>query len=122
MYDLSCEKYGISEKEDICYDAVTRAEEIHAVAIIVESHDNETPRWLSKYHIAQPIFVCTDNEKILYQLEGYYRGCHSIHIHNEMTPEELVGTVKGAGYELDTGVVVIINDMNSKISVSEIDI
>lgn len=119
---MSCEKYGISEKEDVCFDAVTKAEEMHAVAIVVQSHSNETARWLSKYHGAQPIFVCTDNELIMHQLDGYYRACRAIQSDHEMTTEELVNVIHQAGYMLDSGVIIVVNDWNSKVFVSDVSI
>ena len=119
---MSLSKYGVSEVENDCYDAITKADELHAVAIIVLSHTNETARWLSKYHTSQPIFVCTDNTLIVNQLDGYYRSCHGILIDKEMTVEELVSCIRKDGYELDAGSIVFVNDWNSPISISDLTI
>ena len=93
---------------------------MRAAAVVVQTHTNEAPRWLSKYHGAQPIFVCTDAEKIVHQLDGYYRACHAIQIDHEMTSEELVHAIREQGYELDSGVCVIVNDWNEKICISDL--
>ena len=72
MYELSAVKYEISKVDSVCYEAVELAEQKKAAAIIVLTHGNEVLRWITKYHAPQPIFVCTDNELIANQLEGYY--------------------------------------------------
>ena len=116
MYEQSSQKYGVSEVEESCYEAVMRAEEKHAGAVIVMSHGNELARWVSKYHIAQPIFVLTDNEKIVNQVDGYYRGCRGIMVKKE----DMVSLLKEKGYSV-AGAVVVVDDFDKKLEVYEIE-
>lgn len=119
MYEQSSQKYGVSEVEESCYEAVMRAEERHTGAVIVMSHGNELARWVSKYHIAQPIFVLTDNEKIVNQVDGYYRGCRGIVVEKEVKKEDMVSLLKEKGYSI-AGTVVVVDDFDKKLEVCEI--
>ena len=120
MYEQSSQKYGVSEVEESCYEAVMRAEEKHAGAVIVMSHGNELARWVSKYHIAQPIFVLTDNEKIVNQVDGYYRGCRGIMVEKEVKKEDMGSLLKEKGYSV-AGAVVVVDDFDKKLEVYEIE-
>ena len=114
MYEQSSQKYGVSEVEESCYEAVMRAEEKRAGAVIVMSHGNELARWVSKYHIAQPIFVLTEN-----QVDGYYRSCRGIMVEKEVKKEDMVSLLKEKGYSV-AGAVVVVDDFDKKLEVYEI--
>ena len=116
---MSCSKYGLSEVEDVCLDAVTCAEEANAVAIVLITRGNGTARWTSKYHGKSPIYVLTDNDLILNQIEGYYRGCVSVKIEKELREEEIAKVLRS---KVESGVVVVVNDWEKKAVMSTISI
>lgn len=116
---MSCSKYGFTEVEDVCLDAVTCAEEANAVAIVLVTRGNETARWTSKYHGKSPIFVLTDNDLIMNQVEGYYRGCISIKIEKELSNEEVAAVMHS---KVESGTVVVVNDWENKAVMSKISI
>ena len=118
----SMTKYGLSEIDEICLDAVTRAEEATASAILLLSHQYHTARWTAKYHGKTPIFVLSDNEKLLPQVEGLTQGCRGIRVEKKMTVVEAVEAVRHAGYELDSGVVILVDDWDQKVEMHEISI
>ena len=95
---------------------------MNASAIFIQTHTNESPRWISKYHLAQPIVVFTDNQLILHQLDGYYRGCHSVFIEKEMNHQELLQIALQQGFEFKGGKVLVVNHWSSKLVVDEISI
>ena len=117
---MSSQKYGVSEVEEACYEGVMRAEEMHAQAVVVVSHGNELARWVSKYHIAQPIFVLTDDAKIVDQVDGYYRGCRGLLV-EEVKKEALGALLKEKGFDMH-GTVVVIDDFGKKVEVSELEL
>ena len=122
MYQLSADKYGISAVEAVCHDAIMQAEASHAVAIVALSHGNETARWLSKYHASQPIFVLTDNKKIVNQLDGYYRACRGIEVEAPLEGAAIVDAVRAAGYELENGKLIGVDDWEKEVVFSEVSI
>ena len=117
---MGSQKYGVSEVEETCYEAVMRAEEMHAQVVVVMSHGNELARWVSKYHIAQPIFVLTDDAKIVDQVDGYYRGCRGI-LAEEMKKENVGALLKEKGFDVH-GTVVLMDDVEKKVEVSEMEL
>ena len=113
-------KYGLSEVDEVCLDAVTRAEEAAASAILLLSHQYHTARWTAKYHGKSPIFVLSDNEHLLPQVDGLTRGCRGIRVEKKMTAVEAVEAVRQAGYELDSGAVILVDDWDQKAELLEI--
>lgn len=116
---MSCSKYGLNEMEDVCLDAVTCAEETNAVAIVLVTKGNETARWTSKYHGKSPIYVMTDNDLIVNQIEGYYRGCTAMKMEKEPCEEKIVELLHP---KVGSGVVVVVNDWEKKAVMSTISI
>ena len=45
--EMSVAKYGLGEIESVCLDAVTRAEEADARAVVLLTRGNETARWVA---------------------------------------------------------------------------
>ena len=115
-------KYGLNELDEVCLDAVTRAEEATASAILLLSHQYHTARWTAKYHGKSPIFVLTDDEHLLPQVEGLTRGCRGVRVEQKLTAVEAVEAVRHAGYELDSGVVILVDDWDQKAEMQEISI
>ena len=120
MYDMGSQKYGVSRVEEVCYEGVMRAQELRAQAVVVMSHGNELARWVSKYHIAQPIFVMTDNAKIVDQVDGYYRGCRGILV-EDVKKEDVGALLKEKGFDIH-GAVVVIDDWGKRVEVSEMEL
>lgn len=120
MYEMGSQKYGVSRVEEVCYEGVMRAQELRAQAVVVMSHGNELARWVSKYHIAQPIFVMTDDAKIVDQVDGYYRGCRGILV-EAMKKEDVGALLKEKGFDIQ-GAVVVIDDWGKRVEVSEMEL
>ena len=119
---MSAVKYEISKVDSVCYEAVELAEQKKAAAIIVLTHGNEVLRWITKYHAPQPIFVCTDNELIANQLEGYYRACRTVEVSEPLSGTALVERVKQAGFELGEGDVVTVDDWDKDATINTISL
>lgn len=122
MMEMSVAKYGLGEIESVCLDAVTRAEEADARAVVLLTRGNETARWVAKYHGKAPIFLMTDNAKVFNQVEGYYRGCLAVQVEEPMALPQLVEKIRQAGHELESGVVVMVDDWDKKPVMTEASI
>lgn len=120
--EMSVAKYGLGEIESVSLDAVTRAEEADARAVVLLTRGNETARWVAKYHGKAPIFLMTDNTKVFNQVEGYYRGCLAVRVEEPMALPQLVEKIRQAGHELESGVVVMVDDWDKKPVMTEASI
>lgn len=121
MYELGAQKYGVGDVEAVCHGAVEQALQEHAVAIVAVTRGNELPRWISKYHAAQPIFVLTDNAVVANQVDGYYRACRTVKVSEAVKREEVAKKITEAGFVLDSGKLVVVDDWEKSVDVYVIE-
>lgn len=120
--EQSIAKYGLSELDALCLDAVTRAEESAATAIVLITRGQQTARWTAKYHGKSPIFVLTDQTNSIPQVEGLVRGCRGIHVEKAVEVNDVVEIIRAAGHPLEKGVVIVVDDWEKKAVMTEISI
>ena len=107
--------------EAVCHGAIEQALQEHAVAIAAVTRGNELPRWLSKYHAAQPIFVLTDSEVVGNQVDGYYRACRAVKVSEPVKGEAVAKMIAEAGFVLESGKLVVVDDWEKSAEVYVIE-
>ena len=92
----SCrERYGqLSKGDTIASAAVKTTVDVHAKAIVVLSESGTTAKSIAKFRPSVPVCVLTPSTSICRQVNGVFKGCHSITVESLEDTDLLVKEVE----------------------------